>query len=345
VISRLTPAQRDLLVQTSMLERLSGPLCDAVLDRTGSADVLASLDRANLFVTPLDSRGDWYRCHRLFRDALHHELSADTASMVRARAADWFAAQGLLDDAIELRIEADDPVEARRMLRNAAPWFLQHGAGRIVRLGHRLGLTAVASDPGLCASLGWAAASAGAFDQMPPWLDAAGAAATSDAEPPPGWHTLSGAVASLRSVHLLATTQLEAEVGDTGTDSGVDVLTLAARGVAAETDPSLPGYVLSRHILGTAYLASGRPLEAMPSLTEAWRHVRRPGFAPILSLQTACSLALALFQRPAPRSTSNLRHERACHAGRGTSMGRRGCPRHRPTRHGSSAACLARRRD
>jgi LuxR family maltose regulon positive regulatory protein len=41
VISRLTPAQRDLLVQTSMLDRLSGPLCDAVLDRTGSADVLA----------------------------------------------------------------------------------------------------------------------------------------------------------------------------------------------------------------------------------------------------------------------------------------------------------------
>jgi len=70
VVDRLRPDQSDLLVRTSVLERLSGDLCDHVLDRHGSAAVLAELDRDDLFVVPLDPRREWYRCHRLFREVL-----------------------------------------------------------------------------------------------------------------------------------------------------------------------------------------------------------------------------------------------------------------------------------
>ena len=88
VLDRLSSDQRDLLVRTSGLERLSGPLCDAVLGREGSAAMLDQLDRADLFVVPLDSRHEWYRCHRLFRDALRRELTDDAESArIRLRAA------------------------------------------------------------------------------------------------------------------------------------------------------------------------------------------------------------------------------------------------------------------
>ena len=86
VVDRLAPEQRDLLVRTAVLERLSGPLCDAVLGRTGSTEVLDALDRADLFVTPLDPRREWYRCHRLFRDVLLAPIAADAPrSSARAR--------------------------------------------------------------------------------------------------------------------------------------------------------------------------------------------------------------------------------------------------------------------
>jgi len=284
VISKLGPEQRDLLVRTSVLERLSGALCDAVLDRTGSAALLADLDQSNLFVVPLDNRREWYRCHRLFRDALQHQLPPDVSAAVLARAADWFYAQGFLDDAVALRIEAGEPREAADLLRRAVPWFLEHGAGAIVSLGDRLGVETVGFDPGLCASLGWAAAVAGKFDQVGPWLDAAEAAATEDVEPPQAWHSLTGAVSALRAVPMLVSSQIE------------EALRLAQLGVRAETDETQPGYVLARHILGTAYLINERPSEAIPVLEDAWQRARDRRFAPSLTLQPACTLALALFQ-------------------------------------------------
>ena len=284
VMSKLDQDQRDLLVRTSGLERLSGPLCDAVLNRADSAIILAELDEANLFVVPLDDRREWYRCHRLFRDALGHQLDPRVSAEVLARAADWFHEQGFLDDAIALRIDAGAPLEAADLLRRAVPWFLEHGAGGILRLGNRLGIDALRSDPSLCASLAWAAAVAGDFDQLGRWLDAAEPNATDDIDPPQGWHSLTGALSSLRGLHLLVRSQVDG------------ALTIAARGVAAESDQTLPGYVLARHILGTGYVVDERPAEAIPVLDDAWQRSRHGQFSPILGLQTACSLALALYQ-------------------------------------------------
>ena len=70
VLPAITPEQRDLLVRAAPLERLSGSLCDAALQVTGSAEVLAALDRADLFLVALDAEHEWYRCHHLFRDVL-----------------------------------------------------------------------------------------------------------------------------------------------------------------------------------------------------------------------------------------------------------------------------------
>ena len=74
LLSRISQQQRAFLTQTAVLERLCGPLCDAVLDHDGSVAVLADLARSNLLLVPLDRRGQWYRYHHLFRDMLLAEL-------------------------------------------------------------------------------------------------------------------------------------------------------------------------------------------------------------------------------------------------------------------------------
>ena len=60
-----------------MLDRLSAPLCDALLERAGSRELLAELERSNLFLIPLDARRDWFRYHHLFQDLLRAELGRE----------------------------------------------------------------------------------------------------------------------------------------------------------------------------------------------------------------------------------------------------------------------------
>jgi len=93
------------LLQTAILDRLSGRLCEAV---TGCADgqaVLTALDRANLFLIPLDSRAEWFRYHHLFADLLrarlHQTFTADELALLHQRAAEWYAQHGFLREAID----------------------------------------------------------------------------------------------------------------------------------------------------------------------------------------------------------------------------------------------------
>jgi len=90
---------------------MSGALCDAVLDRSGSATTLANLERSNLLLVPLDRRGEWYRYHHLFRDVLLEELRRDEPDIfpvLRRRASDWCQRNGMHEAALEYSIAAED---------------------------------------------------------------------------------------------------------------------------------------------------------------------------------------------------------------------------------------------
>jgi LuxR family maltose regulon positive regulatory protein len=284
VIGVLRSEHRDLLVRASVLERLSGPLCDAVLARSGSAAVLAELDRADLFVVPLDGARKWYRCHRLFRDALRRELDSEGAVEVLSRAADWFEAHGHLPDAIGHRIAAGDHRGAAELLRASVPWFVERAAlGTHLQLGDRLDQTIAQSDPRLCVSLAWAAGLSGQYPRMGPWLDAAEKLITDDSLSLEGWHSLRAVAATMRAVQQQA---------------GADIagaLAYARDAVGLETDPALPGYVLARLIHGGVLLVDDRAGEAVPVLEDAWRRAGELGLPPPLGLQAACNLALALY--------------------------------------------------
>ncbi len=94
-LARLPPAEVEFLTRTSILDRLSGPLCDAVLESTGSARLLETLERSNAFVVSLDRDQGWYRCHHLVRELLAAELARsepDRVSPLLGRAFTWCAA-------------------------------------------------------------------------------------------------------------------------------------------------------------------------------------------------------------------------------------------------------------
>ena len=91
-LSRISRRQRVFLTRTAVLERMCGPLCEAVLGQAGSAATLADLAGSNLLLVPLDRRGEWYRYHHLFRDMLLAELERlepGLMPVLRRRAADW----------------------------------------------------------------------------------------------------------------------------------------------------------------------------------------------------------------------------------------------------------------
>jgi LuxR family transcriptional regulator, maltose regulon positive regulatory protein len=104
LLARLPARQVSFLARTSVLDRMCGPLCDAVLDTTGSAKVLESLAGSNLLLVPLDRRGEWYRYHHLFRDLLRAELERREPELIpelHRRAAAWCEANGLEETAID----------------------------------------------------------------------------------------------------------------------------------------------------------------------------------------------------------------------------------------------------
>ncbi|GAB3787541.1 LuxR C-terminal-related transcriptional regulator [Nocardioides ungokensis] len=119
VLDRLSRSQRKLLVRTSILEQVSGPLGDAVAGGSRAARQLDTLHRRTLLVTPVDGEGEWYRCHPLLRQLLRATLRAegpDLAARLHARAAAWFEAQGDPERAIDHAYLAGDTEAFERLV-------------------------------------------------------------------------------------------------------------------------------------------------------------------------------------------------------------------------------------
>ena len=111
VLARLPLGVARFLVQTSILGRLSGPLCDAVLESSGSAAKLQRLGRSNLFLIPLDRRRVWYRYHTLFAEMLRRRLHDEEPGLeieLHRRASVWYTEHGEADEAVRHAVEAHD---------------------------------------------------------------------------------------------------------------------------------------------------------------------------------------------------------------------------------------------
>ena len=128
VLDRQTDDMRTFLLETSILNRLSAPLCAAVTGRTDAKTTLEALERANLFLVALDDRRQWYRYHHLFADVLRARLADEEPDRVAAlhrRASDWFDAQGDRAEAISHAMAAGDFTKAAELVELAIPELRQ----------------------------------------------------------------------------------------------------------------------------------------------------------------------------------------------------------------------------
>ncbi len=111
VVKQLPGHVQHFLLQTSILDQLNGSLCDAVTGRNDSTALLEHLYRANLFLTPLDDEGNWYRYHQLFADLLRDRQAAELQGDLterHQRASAWYAAAGMVSQSIEHALAAVD---------------------------------------------------------------------------------------------------------------------------------------------------------------------------------------------------------------------------------------------
>jgi LuxR family maltose regulon positive regulatory protein len=132
LLVRLPQRTVSFLTRTAVLDRMCGPLCDAVLGTTGSAELLESLAGSNLLLVPLDPRRRWYRYHHLFRELLRAELERREPELVaelHARAGVWCEANGLPETAIDHAQAAGDADRVARLVWTLA--MPAYGAGRV----------------------------------------------------------------------------------------------------------------------------------------------------------------------------------------------------------------------
>jgi LuxR family transcriptional regulator, maltose regulon positive regulatory protein len=153
---------RTFLLQTSILERLSGPLCDALTGRINSHNVLAQLEAENLFIIPLDEERRWYRYHHLFSDLLRNQLTRVHPKMMpelHRRAACWYEDHGEIQDAIDHALKDVDLSRATHLIEQYTfPGLYQGQIAMVVGWYDRLPHKVLESAPMLCIGKAWALA-------------------------------------------------------------------------------------------------------------------------------------------------------------------------------------------
>ncbi|HEX5293486.1 MAG TPA: hypothetical protein VFX25_31825, partial [Streptosporangiaceae bacterium] len=177
VLDGLPAEIRAFLLRTSVLDRLSGPLCDAVAGGEGAQRILEEMERSNLFLVRLDTRRRWYRYHHLFGELLRHELDRaepGLAAVLHRRAWEWHQAHGNLAEAIGHAISAGDLAEARELIVSGWNACFNEGLVETVEAWlDRLPPEIVTDDARLCLVRAWLARHLGRLDEMEPWVEIA----------------------------------------------------------------------------------------------------------------------------------------------------------------------------
>ena len=193
----------EFLLRTSVLERLCASVCDAVTGRSVGIARREEIQRANLFLVSLDSRGQWFRYHHLFRDLLRLELARSDPGLVAGlhrRACAWHRAQGDADEAIGHATAAGDVAEACELIaRHWLPLFNLGQAETVARWVDALPRESAVADARVCVARAWAALQPGVVEEMESWLRAAERAVRLQSSPGIDTASVEGSAASAAS--------------------------------------------------------------------------------------------------------------------------------------------------
>jgi LuxR family maltose regulon positive regulatory protein len=258
VLDRQPPHLRSFLLRTSVLGRLSGALCDAMLQTSDSASVLEQIERENLFVVPLDTSRHWYRYHQLFGELLRAELrrsEPDLVAELHRRAATWFETEGLIDEAVRHLVAGGDIARSADLI--AADWVNEFNGGGLSTVSGMLDLLpeeTVLQDPRLSVARAWIALSLGQLDDADEWIEAVETRPAADAA---DGGAISAQVVVLRAAHSFKTAEVAA------------ALETARRAITLDLDEAPLGRSSAYCIYGSALYFSGSTHEAQAAFRRA----------------------------------------------------------------------------
>jgi LuxR family maltose regulon positive regulatory protein len=159
VLAGQSPDVQSFLLQSSILKRLSGPLCAAVTRQPNASKMLADLEAQNLFVFSLDDHGQWYRTHHLFGQFLQEQLAGRQPELVpdlHRRAIHWYVAEGVISEAIEHALLIGDFDQAAELVESEGRRLLVQGEiSTIARWAEVLPDEVIQRRPGLALTLAW----------------------------------------------------------------------------------------------------------------------------------------------------------------------------------------------
>jgi LuxR family maltose regulon positive regulatory protein len=261
VLNQRPKGTLNFLLQTSVLDRLYGPLCDAVTGESGGQAVLENLANANLFITPLDNEGRWFRYHPLFAEVLQARLQRtwpDRLPELHRRAGNWHAGQYMTDGAVRHALARADLAEAARLIEGVAGQMLRRGASiSLIRWLDALPEETVRARPRLCLARGWTNIWGPVFDleSVDEWVQSALQAASANQSPDA---ELAGETAALQAMAAAIRTDVPRTLEHC--HQALDQLL-----------PDSPWRSVMAFCLGSAYFSAGNVAEAAPSLSEALR--------------------------------------------------------------------------
>jgi LuxR family maltose regulon positive regulatory protein len=168
---------REFLIQTSVLEQMSAPLCNKVLNRNDSRLILETLNKNNMFIVPFDDERHWYRYHHLFADLLKQRLQQKDQMLIidiHNKACDWFEQNNMFDFAIEHALEIKNYEKSIQLLGEIVESMWENGLhAAILKYGDLIPDELIKNNPEFCLYYAWILISAGKLEQAKPYLTSA----------------------------------------------------------------------------------------------------------------------------------------------------------------------------
>jgi LuxR family maltose regulon positive regulatory protein len=257
VLRQQSDVVQSFLLRTSVLDRLCGPLCDAVLQTHGGEQVLNQLGHANLFIVPLDSERRWYRYHHLFSDLLRQRLGQkESAEPLHRRASQWYEEQGMEVEAFHQSTLASDIAGAMRLIEgNGMPLYFRGVTAPLVQWLTSLTSTVLNRYPFLWVVFSWSLLFSGQPGQIEEKLSGAEAAMSRDQNNASATDTY-GQIAVLHA--WLAVYRNEAEA----------IYTHASRALELLNTESRPARTAAHCALGVAQMFRGDRAQASAAFSE-----------------------------------------------------------------------------
>ncbi|MGE5292645.1 MAG: LuxR C-terminal-related transcriptional regulator [Micromonosporaceae bacterium] len=280
VVSRQTPEVRRFLMRTSILERFTAPLCDAVAETSNAAHLLEHLERENLFVVPMDDKRVWFRYHHLFAQMLRSQLERaepGITPVLHKRASAWHQISGSAEEAVSHALSAGDARGTVDLIARHWSAFVNAGRAATVRSWFgSLGDDRIGEDPVAAHCAAWVAALCGDQQSARRWLVVL-EAGQHDGPLPDGMRSLKSSASLLR--------------GTFGFDGLRAMRESAATAAELEGDPASPWYALARAALGFSLYLSGETAAASAAIERAVMSEAAIPLVRILALATAALVA------------------------------------------------------